>query len=388
MRTFSTPHIGAVVSGPGASASIAEHVRAAGGSRVLLVGSKSLCEGPAGKEVTNALGELLAATFNEVPQHVPVSAVMAALEVARAEQVDAVVALGGGSSIDCAKAVALGLGAGVAEAVDFDNHRARRSSDGRTLQPEHPGPLIPIFTIGTTLSGAEHTDMAGITDDASRVKHVFRFAELAASVIILDPEIAKYTPPELWASSGVRALDHAVESMLAVRHMPFRDALGVKAIGLLRDNLLRSTLDPDDLEARGACLEAAWMAQYGILSTGAGLSHAIGHQLAARFDFMHGVSSAVMLPIVMEFNAAETREQLDLIADAIRTPEDDGADDAPELVRRLIESLPIPHTISAAGGYREAFPEMAAEIVQDPTFPALPKPVTESDIVALLEAAW
>jgi alcohol dehydrogenase len=350
--------------------------------------SKSLSEGAAGKQVTEALGELLVATFAKVPQHVPVSAVMAALAVAREHQVDAVVALGGGTSIDCAKAVALGLGADAQEPADFDRHRARRSADGKTLEPEHPGRLIPIATIGTTLSAAEHTDMAGITDDETRVKHVFRFRELAPCVVILDPEIARHTPAVLWAASGVRALDHAVESILAVHHMPFRDALGVKAIRMLRANLLRSTLNPDDLEARGACLEAAWMAIYGILSTGAGLSHAIGHQLAAQFDFMHGVSSAVMLPLVMEFNAAETREQLDLIAEAIRTPEDDPADDAPALVHRLIESLPIPHTISAAGGNREAFPEMAAEIVRDPTFPALPKPVSESDVVALLEAAW
>lgn len=388
MRTFFTPSIGAVVSGAGAASTLAKHIVAAGGSRVLLIMSNTLSRGPGGERIREVLGDLVVASYCSVPRHVPASAVLSATALAREHRVDAVVAVGGGTQIDCAKAVALCLAGGVTSAQELDRYRARQSPDGQVLMPEDPGRLIPIFAVGTALSGAEHTDMIGITDDVTLAKYIFRFADLAPRTVILDAEIARYTPQDLWASSGVRALDHAVESMLAVRHMPFRDALGAKAIALLRANLLQATRNPDDLEARGACLEAAWMSIYGILSTGAGLSHAIGHQLAPQFEVMHGISSAIMLPVVMEFNASHTREQLDLVAAAIRTPEDDPAADAPQLVRSFIESLPVPNTISAIGGSRDVFPQMAAEIIADPTFPVNPKPVTEADILALLEAAW
>jgi alcohol dehydrogenase len=350
--------------------------------------SRTLANGPAGARIREILGDLVVASFSSVPQHVPASALLAAASLAREQGVDSVVSLGGGTQVDCAKAVALCLAGDVKSAGDLDRYRARQSGDGRVLMPQDPGPLLPVFTVATALSGAEHTDMTGITDDETRVKHVFRFADLAPRAVILDAEMARYTPAPLWASSGVRALDHSVESMLSVAHNPFRDALGTKAIAMLRENLLRSTLDPDDLAARGACLEAAWMSSFGILSTGAGLSHAIGHQLAPQFGVFHGVSSAIMLPVVMEFNAPFTREQLDRVATAIRTPEDDPADDAPVLVRRFIETLPVPTSISAIGGTRDVFPGMATEIINDPTFPVTPRPVTESDIVELLEAAW
>jgi alcohol dehydrogenase class IV len=388
MRTFWFPSIGSVVSGAGSVAALPDYVKEAGASRVLLVVSKTLNDTPAGERVRGVLGDSLVATFAGTPQHVPASALLDLIEVARKHQIDAVVSFGGGTQVDAAKAVAMALAADVKSAEDLERCRARQSDDGRVLMPADPGPMIPVFCIATALSAAEHTDMTGVVDDETLTKHVYRFAALAPRAVILDAELTKYTPADLWASSGVRALDHAIESMLSVSSMPFRDALGAKTIELLRANLLASTENPDDLDARGACLEAAWLSSFGILATGAGLSHAIGHQLAPQFEVMHGVSSAIMLPVVMEFNALVTREQLDRVAAAIRTPEDDPSMDAPELVRRFIATLPIPHSISAVGGSRDVFATMAAEIVKDPTFPLTPQPVSESDIVSLLEAAY
>jgi alcohol dehydrogenase len=192
--------------------------------------------------------------------------------------------------------------------------------------PEDPGPLISVFTVATALSAAEHTDMTGITDDQTRVKHIFRFTDLAPRAVILDVEMARAPIPV--NVLGVRALDHAVESMLAAGTCRSGTPSPPGDCDAAPEPAAQHA-DPGRPRARGACLEAAWLSIYGILSTGAGLSHAIGHQLAPQFGVMHGVSSAIMLPVAMEFNAPVTCEQLGQVAAAIRIPEDDPADDAP-----------------------------------------------------------
>ncbi|EME19400.1 iron-containing alcohol dehydrogenase [Rhodococcus triatomae] len=388
MRVFTTPPVETVTFGAGASNAVLDRFRALGGTRALVVMSATLARSTVGEEVLATLGDAAAGVFTDTPAHVPREAVLDASRMAREYGADGVVSVGGGTSIDCAKGVAMCLSVDVTEPSHLDAFRTRRTPDGEVVSPTDIGRTVPHVSIPTTLSGAEHTDIVGITDTGTQVKHIYRFRALAPRAVILDPEIAAVTPPWLWAASGVRALDHAVESILATGSMPLVDALAAKAIRLLDENLTHSTANPEDLDARSACLQAAWLAIFGITNTGAGLSHAIGHQLATRFDMLHGVSSAIMLPEVMEFNAPATREQLSRVATAFgRT--DDGPDSiAPELVRQFIAGLPVPNRISTAGGSRTPFREMACEIAGDISMAANPRPVTEDDIVTLLDAVW
>ncbi|MFB7859358.1 iron-containing alcohol dehydrogenase [Rhodococcus qingshengii] len=388
MRFFTTPPIENVTFGEGALEALPERLGSIGGTRALVVMSASLARGSVGERVQTVLGGAGIGTFAETPQHVPREAVLAAARMARECGADSVISVGGGTSIDCAKGVAMCLSQGLTELSQFDAYRALRTTDGEVILPKELESAIPHVSIPTTLSGAEHTDIVGISDTRTHAKHVFRFRALAPRAVILDPHVAAYTPPQLWAASGIRALDHAVESILANGSIPFVDALATKAIRMLDDHLAHSTFHPDDAAARSACLEAAWLAIFGITNTGAGLSHAIGHQLATRFNLLHGVSSAIMLPTVMEFNAPVTREKLALIAAAFGCTDDGYASSAPELVRQFVDRLPVPNRISTAGGNRSHFAEMASEIAGDISLASNPRPVTESSIVTLLEAAW
>jgi alcohol dehydrogenase len=235
--------------------------------------------------------------------------------------------------------------------------------------------------------------VAGITDDESRVKHAVVDPRLAPRVVLLDPELSVATPEWLWAASGMRAVDHAVEGLLSSRAMPFTDALGVEALRLLAADLAHSAKNPGDLGARTNCLIATWLSIFGLTNVGVGLSHGIGHQLAAEFDLLHGLTSAIMLPLVMEFSAAQTAPAQRRVAEALGV-DTSGLDDpaaaaaAVEAVRKLIEDLGVPHTLRAVGASRDRLPAVAAAALGDPAVAACPRPVSRRDLEGLLAAAW
>jgi alcohol dehydrogenase class IV len=386
MQIFVTPDVESVAFGSNALDSLADRLALVGASRVLVVMSQSLAKVGVQQRIHSLLGERVVGVWTATPQHVPRTAVLEAARLARTARADSLVSVGGGTHIDCAKAVALCVAAGIDSPAGFETYRAHRSPHPVTTSPELEA-TMPHVAIPTTLSGAEHTDLAGVTDGATGAKHIYRYRGLAPKAVILDPTVAQFTPPTLWAASGIRALDHAVESMLATGSMTIVDSLATTAIQLLQSNLVRSVTDPEDLETRLNCLLAAWLSIYGITNTGAGLSHAIGHQLATRFGFLHGIASAIMLPHVMEFNAPYTQTKLAKVAAAFART-DGSTTAAPDAVRELIDRLCLPTTISEAGGDASQFAAMATEVVDDISVATNPRPVSQADIVELLQAAW
>jgi alcohol dehydrogenase class IV len=259
--------------------------------------------------------------------------------------------------------------------------------------PELPADLMPHIAVPTTLSGAEHTGLAGVTDERTHVKGAYTAPGLMPRAIVLDPVVTASTPDWLWAASGMRAVDHAVEGLLSARAMPFTDGLGVEALRLLAANLAASAKNPHDLDARTNCLLATWLSIFGLTNVGVGLSHGIGHQLAAEFDLLHGLTSAIMLPLVMEFIAAETAPAQRRVAEALGV-DTRGLDDraaaraAVHAIRELISELGVPHTLSAVGATRDRLPAVATAALGDPAVAGCPRPVTQADLEHLLAAAW
>ena len=133
-------------------------------------------------------------------------------------------------------------------------------------------------------------------------------------IIFLDPVLTKPTPAWLWASTGVRSLDHAVEAILSDRHQPYVDTLALEAIRLLFQNLKPSSDDSSDLNSRGACQSAAWMSYAGALSVGTGVSHAIGRVIGATWGIPHGITSCLTLAEVMRSQARQKPDRLIPIA--------------------------------------------------------------------------
>ncbi|AQT82358.1 maleylacetate reductase [Mycolicibacterium litorale] len=392
-RTFTIPNVDTVTYGDGAFDDVADILRAHGGRRPLAIMSGSLAGTEVEQSLRDQFGDALVGVHSDTPQHVPRAAVLRAAAKAREGGADSVISIGGGTPIDCAKAVAMCLAAGITEPAGFEHYRVRFTYPDVYEVPDIPGPLVPHLAVPTTLSGGEHTGLTGVTDELTHEKCAYSAPGLTPVAVVLDPDVAARTPGWLWAASGIRALDHAIEGILSARSMPIADALGGEALRLLSANLVHSTENPHDAHARTNCLLGSWLSIFAATNVGMGLSHGIGHQLAAEFDMTHGVTSAIMLPHVMAFSEALTRPQLRRIAEAMgrdtRDLDDaEAARQAIAAVRDLVARLGVTDTISAAGGHREALPALAERIMGDSAVAASRRPVTRDDVQRLLEAAW
>jgi alcohol dehydrogenase class IV len=296
---FSLVPLERVISGPGSLRSLPAELDARRCSRVLVVTGRTLGRSSLLNDVTAVLGSRCASVFAETDQHVPSATVDALTARVEAVTADCVLSFGGGSPIDAAKAAV---------------HRLIQK--GNAVQRGGAAPHLPHIALPTTLSAGEFTAIAGVTDPATRVKRAVSDRRLAPAVVITDPLLTAATPDWLWAATGVRALDHAVESIYSVRHHPFSDALASRAIAMLVEHLpcsIRSGAS-DRVEHRGHCQVAAWLSVFGIANTGFGLSHALGHQIGPRWQVAHGFTSCVMLPHAMRFMARVAPERFGPIA--------------------------------------------------------------------------
>jgi alcohol dehydrogenase class IV len=231
------------------------------------------------------------------------SQVDAGVETARGA--DAIVSFGGGSVIDAAKIISVRLDA------------------------------LPHTAVPTTLSVAELAAGAGYTNEAGD-KAGMRDPRLMVASVIYDPELTLFTPMELWLSTGIRALDHAVEGFLAEGEHPFNDVMALEAIRRLFDSLPRAKAAPDDVSVRTENQLAAWFTFTLPGASASGLSHTMGKQIGARHGIPHGVTSCLLLPHVMRYLGPKMPERMAALP---------SSDD----VYRLIAELGLPQHIAAYG---------------------------------------
>ena len=242
--------------------------------------------------VEQASGRKFAGIFGSIRQHTPESDITRAIDEAHSARADSLISLGGGSPIDATKIMVKEL-----------------SENFREVH-------LPHIAVPTTLSAAEFSHSAGVTDEKLNRKTGFRDLRMVPRLVFLDPSLTVPTPSWLWASTGIRSLDHAVEAILSDKHQLYVDTLALEAIRLLFQNLRRSMKDPRNLKAREACQLAAWMSYAGALSVGTGLSHAIGRVIGATWNIPHGITSCLTLAEVMRSTAERIPERLSAIAAA------------------------------------------------------------------------
>jgi alcohol dehydrogenase class IV len=375
-----------VIFGPGVVGSLAAEIDRVGGRRVLVVTGTTLATRTGLVEKIRALlGDRCVGVFSDTVQHVSRASVLAATDMARELDVDALVSFGGGSPIDTAKAVAMCLAEDVRTGADLDRLHFRMEPDG-LVAPPITGTLIPHVAISTTLSAGEFTGYTGITDPDRRHKDAYGTPAMTPRVVFLDPELATATPSWLWASTGMRAIDHCVESVYSIRHQPFADALCLRALEMLVAALPRAAADPSDVEALGACQVAMWMSIFSLHNIPAGMSHGIGHQLGARCDLPHGVCSAIMLPEVMDYNRPVTAARQRLVAEALGVDvagmsDDAAAAAAAQALRDLVSQLGIRNRLSDWGVTPDDLPLVASDAVQDFMNATNPVPVTDAAVI-------
>ena len=361
-----------VISGIGTLAALAGELDRLGCRRAVIVTGRSLGGSPLLDRVREKIGPRLAAVFAGARQHVPAATIGDLASVMREAGADAVVSFGGGSPIDTAK--------GAIHAVSGDEER--------------PAPVH--LAIPTTLSAGEFTALAGVTDETTRVKLATADRRMMARVVIMDAELTVETPAWLWAASGVRALDHAVESIYSSRHHPFCDALASRAIQMLRAHLPESlaTTGATALEHRAQCQVAAWMSVFGMIHAGFGLSHVLGHQIGPRWNVPHGITSCVTLPHAMRFMAQLVPHRFEPIAAGFGTAFDprvpsDGASACADRAAAFIGSLNLPTRLQDVHVPREEVGAIAG-IVHEALerAGAVDRPVAREEVLAGLLAAY
>jgi maleylacetate reductase len=376
---FVLPRLERVISGAGTIAALPGELDRYGCSRAVVVTGATLGASPQLHQVVTTLEHRCAAVFAGSRQHVPSSTVAALLDAMRDVDADCLVSFGGGSPIDTAKAAVHAI---VSTA-------GARDAGGAGAGPVH-------ISIPTTLSAGEFTDVAGITDEATRIKHAVFDPRLAARTVIIDPNMTLGTPDWLWAASGVRALDHAVESLYSSRHHPISDPLAAQAIEVLVAHLPPSLSAAGEakLEHRSECQMAAWLAVFGVTNAGFGLSHVLGHQIGPRWNVPHGMTSAIILPHAMRFMAEAAPERFAAIARGFGIPFDTARPEraARQCIDRaaaFIAALGLPMRLREVSVPREELHDIAgfvAELMERAA--VVPRRVTTDDVAGVLAAAY
>lgn len=385
--TYRYPLMERVTFGRPLVASVMDEIEQRRASRVFVIASNTLATTTdVVARIQAALKDRLAGTWTRIGAHVPRPDVVAAAGAADAARADLILTIGGGSVTDAGKMVRLCLSNGIAAPRDLDRLRTRISSDGKRDYPEICAADRPLIAVPTALSAGEYSAFAGCTDPERRVKESFAERHMAPNAVILDAAITVHTPQWLWLSTGIRAVDHAVEDLCSVNSTPFSDAASLHALRLLGSGLRRSRKVPADIEARLDCLTGAWLSMVGSQSgVDKGASHGIGHVLGGTAGVPHGYTSCVMMPHVLRFNAAVCAERQSLIAEALGRP---GAE-AARVVADLIGDLGLPRTLRDVGVKREQLQEIARNSMHDRWIHTNPRKIDGPETIALLlEAAW
>jgi alcohol dehydrogenase len=383
-----------VIFGKGCVAQLAAEIDRLGCQRAFVItGTTIATKTDVLARVQEILGPRYAGVFYPISQHTPRSDVIAAATEAREAKADVLVSLGGGSPVDGTKGVALCLAEGISSEEGLDPFRVR-GPRGLRFSPQYQGKPLPHMAITSTLSAGEFTSGVGITDARRGVKESFGAPQFTPRVVILDPEVTVYTPAWLWGSTGMRAVDHAVERLYSPKHNPLSDTLCQQALRYLFRYLPRATHDPQDLDARLACQLGAWMSIMGFGSVRTGISHAIGHQLGGHCHVPHGQTSCIMLPHAMEFNLPVAAERMALVAEAAgldsrgRTAEQ-AARAAIDAVRQFISGLDCPTRLRDVAVEERDFPVLAEAVMEEVPTMENPRPISGvADVIELLERAW
>ncbi len=382
-----------VIFGPGSLSQLGDECERLGMTRIFLIVSPSLARTTdIETRLKKLIGDRIALTYMGSQPHTPDDVVLEAAAAARTAGVDGLVAVGGGSPIDIAKAVNLCLAENVTTREELLDHAVKFTYPDQAVFPPLAGAYLPQISVPTTLSAGEFSNITGITDTVDLVKNLYVSDKLTARVVIHDPELGRDTPRDLWASTGMRSVDHCIEALCSAAAQPVTDALCTDGLRRLATYLPISTKNPDDLEAASQCLMGAWESIFGLTNVTLGLSHGVGHQLGARNGVPHGVTSCVMLPTVLDFNLDHTREQQRRIAEifaeamGVDVPANGAAGG---IVRDFIAALGQPTTLSEVGVTREDFPFIARDAMQDMIVATNPRPVDgEDDVISLLERAY
>jgi len=383
MSEFNLTRLEKVISGLGSVDALAAELDARNVSRAVIVTGASLGRSDLLARVKGALGTRCAGVSCQAAEHAPASAVRAIANALQDLQADCVISFGGGSAIDSAKVAAASL----------MNARDMTLEGGsldlkRAFAPRRDAGMVHI-AIPTTLSAGAFTPGGGVTDEVSHIKRAVLDARLQPCVVIHDPQLCTQTPDALWVSTGIRVLDHAIETIYSKRAHPLSSALAFRAIRMIVEHLPASRgHGRASFAHRTHCLDAAWLSLYGAFNTGLGLSHALGHQIGPAFGIAHGITSCICLVPAMRFIARSTPECFQEIAEALRVPWRDDRSSAlacADGVQAFIAQFEVPTQLQQLNVNCERAMSLAGAVFEELSlFDAMRRPVRMEEIRDLL----
>ena len=384
---YSYPQTQRIIYGTPYLEAIEQELSTSGARRVFVLASGTLArQTQVVRALQDVLGVRCVGLFQDMPAHTPRTAVCQAAHAAKQARADLILTLGGGSITDAGKMVTLCMSNGITGPEDLDRLATVVHADGRVERPEFLAPEVPCTVISTTLSAGEFSALAGCTDTAKGMKENFLHPKASPRSVILDPALTLHTPEWLWLSTGIRAVDHAVEDLCSINTQPISEATAFQALRLLGRGLRAVKQDPVDLSARLDCQLGAWMS---IIGSSAGVhkgaSHGIGHVLGGTAGVPHGYTSCVMLPHVLRYNHSVNAQQQQRVSEALGEPDKPAC----EVLADLVAQLGLPRTLREVGVKPEMLEVIARNAMHDRLIHTNPRKIHgPEDVRQILDAAW
>lgn len=377
--------------GDGAIQNLGEHVKTFGCKRPLLVSDAGVINAGLLAKAIDALkaSKLPSATYSDIEPNPTDLSINDGVEVYKSEACDVVIAVGGGSVMDAAKAIRLLT----THAPPLEPYYADVGGIER-VRDDMP-PLICVPTTAGT--GSEVSQGAIITDTSFNTTDRWRKRAIVtpfnmSNIALLDPGITLGMPPALTAATGMDAITHGIEAYTATKYHPIAEGVALQALRMLSANIQKVYHDGEDVTARGEMLLGSCMAAFAF-QKGLGAVHSLAHQLSTDAPIPHGVANAILLPPVMEFNFSHATEKYAEIAHALRIDTssmdtDEAGRAAIDKIRAFNRELKMPKGLGDAGLDRAKIPKLGADAMLDHCHKFNPRACVEADMVALFEAAF
>lgn len=374
-----------LITGSGAINFLGDELKKDDYNNLLIVTDKGIKNSGILEEVESIIKPLGLETlvYDEVQPNPSVSATNEAYEMYKGKNVNGILAVGGGSVIDAAKALAVLLanGGSIADYFGFD------------LYKNDP---TPVFAIPTTVgTGSEGGNAAVLTEDTSdlKTKELVFGETLFPKVAFLDGELIAGMPGSLVASTGMDALTHAIEGYLSKNGSVVTDALNLHAVKIISESILQASANTDNVEAMNNMIQASTSTGIGMSNGGLGLVHGISHAVGAQYDAPHGIVNAILLPYVLEFNWIADPYKFADIATALRVNTwgmsvEEAAKAAVNRVRELTAEVGIPEKLNAIGVDKSNIDLLTDIAINDELYMAPnPRKATREDIYNILDKA-
>ena len=336
--------------------------------RVLLVTTRRGSLSAAGRKLAGSLGGRLAAVFDDARPHVPSGVAKRAFEQARAERIDAIVSLGGGSCADLGKAVC---------------HFAEQARSAAPVSA-FDRPALPHIAVPTTYSGAEVTPFYGMLDEATHRKSGAAGPTLAPAGVIYDPETTLDLPPRTSAETGMNALAHCIEAAWSPSRTPEAEAIAYSAAARIFHALPRVIEQPHDLQARTELLAGALLGGRCLQNASMGVHHGLAQMVGGRTGIAHGLANALILAHAVRFNQDAVEDVIARLA--ILFGRRDG--DAAAAIDELRARIGLPAHLAECGVGRDDIEAVAEASGGNATIAKNPKPVTVERAREILSAAF